>query len=137
MAPIAPGNVYFLDKHDGVIRRIVTTAPVTPPMVSLSPRVTTISRSAGQKTKIFVTRVGDDLSASVAVSLRLKGGEINGQDYALIADTVVIPAGQTRAKIKVVPLAGGADGKIKFVLLPASSYLVNPAAKKVNIEIVE
>ncbi len=129
----ASNRIYFLNKADGVIRRIA----VLPPVLGLTPGLATISRSAGQKSKFFVDRVGDDTATALTVPLAVKGSAVNGQDYAPITDTVTIPAGQTRVKVKIVPTAGGANGKVKIVVVPGSGYTVDAAAKKVVVEIVD
>ena len=74
-------NIYFLDKQDGVIRRIVTTPPPMMPVVGISIDAASISRSAGQSATVTFTRTGD-LSALLLVPYTVGGQAVAGRDFA-------------------------------------------------------
>ncbi len=137
----AAQNIYFLNKQDGVIRRVAANSPPPPVVVldkvSLGARLVVISRGARQKSKIVFTRGGSDLSSPLTINYRLAGNAVNGQDYAMRAETLVIPAGQSRGVVNIVPLVGGKDGSVKLILQAGTGYVADSAAKRVKIRIVD
>ncbi len=131
----AVGDVYFLNKQDGIIRRVVATpAAVTAPTVSVSVDVATLSRGAGQVATVSVSRVGDTTRTS-RVLYTLGGALVNGQDYAALSGAVKIKPGQASATVTLRPLPGGRNGKITLtVQAGGKNYAVgNPAKVKVRV----
>lgn len=132
----AAGNVYFLNKQDGVIRRVVTTptppadAPVT---LKLSTDATTIRRRAGQVATVTLRRA-EAGNTPLEVSYTLTGTLVGGTDYATLSGVLEIPAGQTSGSVQIVPLDGGANGKVKLTVTPGPGYRVGkPNQVKVKI----
>ncbi len=127
----AQGNIYFLDKQDGVIRRVVTT-PVTvipPPVIGVTVDVAAISRAAGQFATVTFTRTGD-LSTLLEVPYLVGGQTVNGQDFVLLKGVRKLKPGKSTATVKIVPAPGGANGKARLVIQPGTGYTVDPAARK-------
>lgn len=123
----APGN--------GRVPRIL---PVEPPFlgqINITAKLGTVSRSGGQKSKIIVTRNGG-ISNNITINLAITGTAVNGEDYAPVSTTVVLPVGVNSAKFKIVPLTAGQPGKIKVVVVPGDGYSVS-AANKVKVKIVD
>ena len=110
--------------------------PTDTPVIGLDPRLTTISRGERQKSKIFVTRKSGGALSDVTVNYVLSGSAVNGQDYALLTDSVVIPATLNRAAVKISPLASGVNGKVKLVLKSGQGYTVDAATRKVKVSII-
>ena len=48
-----------------------------------------------------------------------------------------LKAGKSAATVRIVPQAGGADGKARLVVQPGSGYAVDPAARKVKTLITD
>lgn len=132
-------NIYFLDKADGVIRRVVTTVipPIDSYLVRISARQNTISRNAGGKAKVVIARAGANLDTDLTVTYRLLGSAVNGRDYAMRAGTATIRAGQSDVKVKIVPLESGGTGKVKMVLQAGQGYTLDEGNKRVKIRIVD
>ena len=129
----ASNNVYFLDKQDGVVRRVVTQAPLaTVPVISLTAGSTTLSRSAGQTTRVTFTRTGDT-STTIEVPYRVGGGTVGGRDYVALKGVRKIKAGKSTATVAVVPLPGGENGKVSVTVQPGDGYTTNAATQKVKI----
>ena len=94
----AAGNVYFLNKQDGIVRRVVTNPapPATAPVVlTLSTDATTISRRAGQVATVTLSRA-EAGSAKLKVPYIVTGPLVGGTDYAALSGVLKIRAGQTR-----------------------------------------
>ena len=104
--------------------------------VSLTAKLATISRGGGQKAKIVVARNGGLAVLDLTVNLAISGTATNGEDYAPVSTTVVIPAGADAAKFKIAPLAAGRPGKIKIVVVPGDGYSVS-ATNKVKVKITD
>ena len=137
----AQNNVYFLDKQDGVIRRvvqqpIVDPPPVEVPVVSLTAEDLVVSRGAGRKIKITLTRTGD-ASQALAVPYLVGGHAVAGQDYRTLKGTKTIKAGKDTATIAILPLSMGMNGKVSVRVKPGDGFVVDPAARKVKISIVD
>ena len=137
----AQANIYFLDKQDGVIRRVVTTTPPPPPppaapVVGVSIDATAISRSNGQVATVTFTRTGD-LSAPLLVSYVVNGQTVEGRDFAALKGARKIRIGKATAKVKIVPATGGEDGKVRLVVEPGNGYTVDSAARKVKTRITD
>lgn len=117
------------------VARLLGDAPATGlPVVGVGVDVPTISRGAGQVATLTFTRNGGDLSAALPVSYRVGGTLIGGRDYAALSGTKKIKAGRQSATLQIVPLAGGAKGKVKLSLPPGAGYTVGSRAKvKVNV----
>jgi hypothetical protein len=134
-------NIYFLNKQDGIIRRVVTQTPPPPPpantpVIGISVDAPRISRSAGEFATVTLTRTGD-LSAELKVPYVLGGETVNGRDYAALKGVRKIKSGKSKATVKIVPLSGGVNGKTRFVIQPGDGYSVDPAARKVKVFIVD
>ena len=131
----ADDNVYFLDKQDSIIRRVVTTPVATPPPTPTPtpvptptpmpelPTVSVVARATlavegGPNGKLVVRRTGD-LSVPLTIRYKVKGTAKAGVDYKPLPGTVTIPAGVAASKIKVRPISGAPGHgtlKVKLVL---------------------
>ena len=134
----ASNNVYFLDKQDGVVRRVVTQAVVAPsvPVISLTAGSTTLSRGAGQTTRVTFTRTGDT-SAEIEVPYNVGGGTVGGRDYVILKGMRKIKAGRSTATVLITPLAGGEDGKVTVAVRSGAGYTTDTATRKVKIFLVD
>ena len=102
--------------------------------VSASADATTVSRSTGQVATVTFTRNGGDLAKKLKVAFTLGGALVNGVDYAALPTVKKIKSGQSSASVQIVPLPGGANGKVKLTVSAGSGYAVgNPAKVKVKI----
>lgn len=131
----AVGDVFFLNKQDGIIRRVVATpTAVTAPTVSVSVDVATLSRGAGGVATVTFARAGD-LTRTSRVLYALGGSLGNGQDYATLTGAVKIKVGQSRAAVTLRPLAGGKNGKVTLtVQTGGKNYGIgSPAKVKVRV----
>ena len=110
----AQSNIYFLDKQDGVIRRVVTTPVATPTsVVGISVDAASISRSAGQFATVTFTRTGDLSTPAVrAVHGRRPERWAAGITSAL-KGVRKLKAGKPTAtlKIRARPRRGGRQGQ--------------------------
>ena len=136
----AANHVYFLDKQDGVIRRIVTP-PVAPPVsetpvVSLTSTTATVSRRSGLKVPLTFTRTGDT-STTIAVPFTVSGSAVPGRDYKLLKGSRTIKAGKSMATVNIVPLAGGEAGKVKVSLQPGNGFTTEATASKIKVMITD
>ena len=132
------GNIYFLNKHDGIIRRAIPTASneTLSPVLSLDANRTSISRGAGQTATLTIHRSGDK-SAPLVAHYVTGGAALGGQDYAPLRGTRKIRAGKDAATISIVPLPGGKNGKVRVVVPPGEGYVVDPDKRKVLIHITD
>ena len=128
----ASNNVYFLDKQDGVIRRVVTQAPPVAPVISLTVGSTALSRSAGQTTRVTFTRTGDT-ATTLEVPYRVGGGTAGGRDYVALKGVRKIKAGKSTATIAIVPLPGGENGKVSVSVQSGEGYTADAASRKVKV----
>ena len=128
----ASNNVYFLDKQDGVIRRVT----VVPVVVSLKTGSTSLSRRAGETTRVTFTRTGDT-STTIEVPYIVGGDTVGGRDYVALKGVRKIKAGKNTATVAIVPLAGGENGKVTVAVLPGSAYAADAATRKVKIYLTD
>ncbi len=95
------------DKQMLLVRsNIIVPGAVTgaPEIVTLgAPTTASVAENAPVKAKLTVTRTNSDFSAPLAVQYNVTGTAQNGVDYRLLSGVVIIPAGETTAKIKVIP----------------------------------
>ncbi|HEX3799194.1 MAG TPA: hypothetical protein VH413_10875 [Verrucomicrobiae bacterium] len=76
----------------------------TPSWTNWPPIQFTRITNCGPKSATFTfTRYGD-VSADLAINYNITGTATNGLDYAVISNTVVIPAGQAYAQTTIVPM---------------------------------
>ncbi len=132
----AQDNIYFLDKQDGVIRRVVTTPLPVAPVIGVTIDAPTISRGSGQFATVTFTRTGD-LSALLLVPYTVGGQTVEGRDFAALKGVRKFKAGKSTATVKIVPTAGGEDGKARLVIQPGNGYTVDPTARKVKTLITD
>ena len=116
---------------------VVVEADSAAPTVNLAVGGSGVAVEGGAKGIAVVTRTGDT-SAALTVSYKAKGSAKAGVDYKTLSGTVIIPAGATKAKIKVKPIDGSPNAgtlKIKLVLLaPADgSYTVGTSPIKIKL----
>ena len=126
----AAANVYFLDKQDSVIRRVVTT-PVALSTVTVHFKQMVIPRGGGETAKAVFARTGGDLSQTIKVGYLLHGSLGNGTDYVMVSGEQDIPAGRATVKLRITPLPDGRTGKVKISLVPGDGYTVDPSVKAV------
>lgn len=110
-----------------------------PPTVTIAAAGDDQAVAGGENGKFVVLRAGDT-TAALTVSYKVKGTAVKGVDYKPLAGTVMIPAGATKAKIKVKAIedaaADGSARKVKVRLLPAAdgSYTVgDPSGAKIKV----
>lgn len=136
----AENNVYFLDKQDGVIRRVATQTVTPPgaetPVVSLTSASATVSRGSGLKAQLTFTRTGDT-STTITVPFTVGGNAVPGRDYKMLKGSRIIKAGKSTATVNIVPLSGGEDGKVKVFLQPGNGFTTDPVAHKVKVVITD
>ena len=114
---------------------------------TVDPVATTVSLAAGGTGEaveggangvVIVTRASTDNSAPLTVSYKVKGAAVAGVDYKKLPGTVTIPAGASKAKIKLKPIKDSPNSstlKVKFVLLPSSdgSYTIGTGTAKLKL----
>ncbi len=137
----AADNIYFLNKQDGVIRRVVTQAPPPPPpaetpVVTLTVDQTAISRGAHQTARVTFTRSGD-VSTTLEVPYVVGGGTIGGRDYAALKGVRKMRAGKSTASLSIVPQPSGSNGKVTVAVRPNDGFMIDPTARKVKINITD
>lgn len=106
-----------------------TVFRLSAPTVSVSVDQPTISRTAGQVATVTFTRNGGDLSQKIVVAHTLSGTLLGGNDYATLSGTKKIKAGKASVSLQIVPLAGGANGKLTLKLAPGVGYTIGSPAK--------
>ena len=83
-----------------------------------------------------VSRTGDS-SSDLTISYKVGGSASAGAQYRVLGGSVLIPAGQSSANIKVVPKPDGiktGDTTVKVTILPGDAYTIGASAKaKVKI----
>jgi hypothetical protein len=83
--------------------------------------------NCGPKNATFSVRRSGDTNDELTVSYQIGGTATNGIDYVKLADSVIIPAGQRRAEITVVPLDDGPpdiSSTVVLKLTAATNYVV-------------
>jgi hypothetical protein len=114
----------------------VATAPVTLPIVTLTVNQTTVAEADTNGVLFTVQRSGATTS-SLTVGLKIEGAARNGIDYALLANSIVIPAGQSAASFRLLPVRDGVvdSGKdVSFTVVANSAYqLGTPKTAAVTI----
>ncbi len=110
----------------------------------MPPTVTTVVAGDGEAVeggapgKVFVERTGDT-SAALTVFYKVQGSAKSGVNYKAVTDTVTIPAGASKAKIKIKPVDNLIDdgtlvAKIKLKPSATGSYLLGtPAVAKIKV----
>ena len=92
----------------------------------------------GSAGKAFVQRTGDT-SAALTVLYKVQGSAQADVEYKAVSDAVTIPAGATKAKIKIKPIdnnlvTGTLVAKIKLKASVTGSYtLGSPAVAKIKV----
>ena len=109
------------------------------PMVSLSVAGDGEAQFGVGKAKVIFERTGDT-STALTVSYKVKGAAQSGVDYVPVGSTLVIPAGASKARLKIKPLDDPANTgtvKVKITLLPATdgTYTLG-STTKVRISVV-
>ena len=118
--------------HVGIARVYAGTA------VDVSVNLSTISRGAGQKAKVTFTLVGGTSDTpDTVVNYKLRGPLVNGTDYKELSGSVTIPSGATKVSLKIKPIAGGADGKLKLTVLPSPENYNAGSSPTVKIKITD
>jgi calcineurin-like phosphoesterase family protein/Big-like domain-containing protein/purple acid phosphatase-like protein/lectin family protein/Calx-beta domain-containing protein len=94
-------------RDDGTVADYFTLRKGVPtnafPEVSLSARTSSLSESASASPVFDITRAGPTNDA-LKVFYRISGSAENGRDFARLARTVTIPAGQQAISIPVAPI---------------------------------
>ena len=116
-------------EHTLLIRsNLIGPGPVSgePPTVSVgTPKFAVLDENSGVKDKVAVTRVDGDLSAPLTVHYTVSGTAQSGADFRVLSGVITIPTGQSKAKIKVVPLGSQfSDGPrtLQIRLAPDPAY---------------
>ena len=133
----ANGLVMALEGKEMLLLRSSLIAPgsLVGPLATVSlgsPNRPSIDEDATLKSKLTVTRTGDDLSTPLAVYYTITGTAVNGADLQPLSGEITIPTGQATAKIKVVPGSshfGSGTRTVQITLTSASgSYRLEGAA---------
>ena len=157
IADVASPTVYEFDFTPSATGNIGASALVTdllgvsassPPLDSnVLPDIATVTVIAagngtavehgGSQGKAFVMRAGD-ASLPLTVLYKVGGSAVENVDYKQVSGRVTIPAGESKAKIKIKPLNNSFVGtrKVKIKLLPAKddTYTVgDPAVAKIKV----
>lgn len=110
-------------------------SPAAVPTVSLTVLGDGTATVGGGNGKVLFTRSGDTANA-LTLSYRVQGQPRNGSDYDLLTGTLTIPAGQTKAKLKIKPKGTASfKGTAKLKIIPIApkdnSFQFSPAKVKV------
>ncbi len=135
----AAGNLYVLSANQtlrvfppGGTTTATTTSDGTFSVTNIIPN-TTVSVTAttplaaettpqGNQNGVFtVTRTGDN-SLALPVKYTFSGTAVNGTDYVLITNTVVIGAGQNSATVTVIPIDDSVAQPIRTVILTLAPF---------------
>ena len=123
------GNGFY-----GTVYRLTLPAPYVPPPtpeVSVAATVPETVMGEGQPGDFTVT-LSAPQPQNVFIRYKVSGSAANGTDYVALTGTKKIKAGKTRKTIKIQPqgnLGGLPKKKVKFTLLPDSSYEVMTTGK--------
>lgn len=137
------GNLYGTTYYGGsgadgtVFALNLTGSPVPPSTVSIAAGGDGISVEGGKEGVAFITRT-EDVSTPLKVNYKAKGAAKPGVDYKKLSGSITIPAGATKAKIKIKPIDGSPNAgtlKIKLVLVAPSdgSYTVGTGTAKIKL----
>lgn len=88
----------------------------------------------------FVLEFATPVSVDTTATYTIGGTAIGGTDYRPLSGTVFLPAGDQRAKIKVVPLpgAGSGTGSVTLKLIPnPGRYTVDPTAATATVTVAD
>ncbi len=95
-----------------------SAGPPVREVVTLSASIPQVTAGTGRNGEFLVTRLGANRSANLRVDYTIKGSAVNGSDYALVKDFVILKPGQVNAKIPIRPLGDGAGpGVTRSVIL--------------------
>ena len=116
---------------------VIVVADPVPPTVNLAVSGASAVMEGGAKGVVVISRIGDTTSP-LTITYKAKGTAQADVDYKKLPGTITIPAGATKAKIKVKPLAGltGAGTlQLKLVLVAPSdgSYVVGTGTVKLKL----
>lgn len=130
------GQIVAIALVGGSLHGILLTppSPVSVSIISVGVDTGKISRRSGEVATVTFTRNGGDTSQPIKVAYHVKTTLIGGSDYVALKGIVKIKSGKTSRTLMIVPLNGGADGKLQLTLQPHAGYTVgNPAKVKVKI----
>lgn len=103
-----------------------TVVPAVAPLVSITLSKTTVAEGDAGGARIVIQRSGNSAGA-LNVGLRFAGAALNGVDYTLMSETVVIPAETNSVTLRLIPIPNGiADGgrSVTLNLVPDSNYQI-------------
>ena len=112
---------------------------VDPPTVSVAAAGDKQAHYGGKPAKVVFQRSGGDMTSDLVVSYKVKGEAVAGVDYDKLPGTVTIPAGATRATIKIKSInasPGAAVPLVKVVLTTPSDGSYTPSAGTAKIKLV-
>ncbi len=138
--PVTAGQQYFILVgndgyfHDFILDGKVTPTGTTAPIISVTVKKPEAVRSTGAVGKVLV-ELSSAPAADLTVAYTISGTAVNGTDYSLLSGSVTVPAGATKAAIKIKPMAGnGGTAKVKLTIASSQGYTVgSPAKGKVQI----
>jgi hypothetical protein len=109
-------------------------ASATTPVVTVSVPAPEAVRSTGVAGKVLV-ELSPAPTERLQVAYTLKGTAVNGTDYALLTESVTVPAGKTTAVIKIKPKHGAMGMRtVKLIVVAGKGYtLGSPHQGKVTI----
>jgi hypothetical protein len=109
-------------------------ATVITPVVTLTVAKAEAVRSTGAAAKVLV-ELSSAPETSLKIAYALSGTAVNGTDYALLTESVTVPAGQKTAPIKIKPKHGAKGMRtVKLAVTAGKGYtLGSPHKGKVTI----
>ncbi len=92
-------------------------------------------RSTGATGEMLIELSTAATASALTVAYKIGGTAVNGVDYKLLSGSVTVPAGATKAAIKIKPRAASAGTiAVKVTLASGEGYTVGGSAKaKVKI----
>jgi hypothetical protein len=85
---------------------------------------------------IFTRSIFSDTSGAITYKFLINGNAVNGIDYSLISDSIVIPAGENSAYITIDPIADGIpdDGEtVRLIIQNQCNAFPSPDSIEINI----
>jgi regulation of enolase protein 1 (concanavalin A-like superfamily) len=135
---LASGNGYLID---GTAATSVTIDDNDTALPKVSLRLAETKTTEGSPTPsvITFTRTGNT-AAALSVSYSLSGSAVNGTDYAMLAGSFSIPAGQASGTLSLTTTDDAVAEPVETILLTATAdaaYVLEPTASVVTLSLVD
>ncbi len=131
---------YFIVIANVVGSPFTFSGKVVPPAVQVPVATLSVKQPKAIRSTGLAGRVSIELSsaatADLQVDFKLGGTGVEGVDYNMLSDTIIVPAGETSAIIKIRPRKGNLDAvAVKLTLVPGDGYTIGEP-KQAVIKIV-